>query len=587
MVPVLTLANEVGRGKRFPARSIQRPGVAAHPKRLKHALLFLNLLHRDKPVTNSASAAVPPIFNKRRKYARIWLLVGALITLLIAVVIVFASVNWPYRYRIIKPMLEEVLGGKVTIAHYHRTYFPNPGFMATDITLDRNPTPGIPPLGTVRSIFVQGNWLDLLMFREETRQVDVTGLHLLIPAEGSAANKKDFPAGSSSSFSGPDTLIDQLRIHESTLDVTRAEGGIYSFPVRLLTIRNLQKGRALSYFVDMGNARPRGHIISQGSFGPIDPRNLGATPLSGHFKFENVDLRDIGDIGGTLSSQGNFHGNLAQIQAEASTFTPDFSVDRGKPTPETTSARCTINGLSGDVLLDAIDVKFGSTVIFMKGGVVGSPKVIDVDINVPAGRAQDILRPFLHADSPIAGTVRLKSHAHVDPAGHGVHFLDRLHVEGYFDVPAEHLTNPKTERELSAFSERAQKGQPFKAEPLTGSAPGDAAAPDEDEADVISSLKGIAKIEKGNITTRHIEFKIPGSSVDLHGTFNLRDGSVRLVGDLKMQSDVSHATTGFKSILLKPLIPFFKKRKAGAVIPIAVTGKPGSYKVSQNLVGTK
>src|ERR1039458_1022059 len=75
-----------------------------------------------------------------------------------------------------------------------------------------------------------------------------------------------------------------------------------------------------------------------------------------------------------------------------------------------------------------------------KGGVIGSPKAIDVDMNVSAGRAQDILRPFLRADSPIAGTVWLRSHAHVDPAGHGVHFLDRLHVVGSFEVPAERLT---------------------------------------------------------------------------------------------------------------------------------------------------
>ena len=54
-----------------------------------------------------------------------------------------------------------------------------------------------------------------------------------------------------------------------------------------------------------------------------------------------------------------------------------------------------------------------------------------------------------------------------------------------------------------------------------------------------------------------------------------------------MQSDVSHAATGLKSILLKPLIPFFKKKKAGAVVPIEVSGKPGSYKVSQNLLGNK
>ena len=511
-------------------------------------------------------------------------MVGALVPLLVVGAIAFANAHWPYRYRIIKPMLEEVLGGKVTIAHYHRTYFPNPGFMATDITLDRNPAPGVPPLGTVSSIHVQGNWLDLLLFREETRQVDMTGLHLLIPAEGSAASKKDFPPGSSSGFSGPDTLIDQLRIHESTLDITRAEGGIYSFPIRLLVIRNLQKGRALSYTVDMGNARPRGHIISKGSFGPMDAKNLGATPLSGYFTFEDVNLHDIGDIGGTLSSQGNFGGNLAHIQVEATTSTPDFSVSRGKPTQVTTSSHCTINGLSGDVLLDSIDAKFRSTAIHVKGGVVGSPKTIDVDITVPAGRAQDILRPFLHADSPIAGTVRLESHAHVDPAGHGVHFLDRLHMDGFFDIPAERLTDRKTEREFSAFSERARKDKPYKKdEPLTGSPSDDASQ--SDNADVVSSLKGKATIEKGNITTRRIEFDIPGASVDLHGAFNVRDGSVRMLGDLRMQTDVSHTTTGFKSFLLKPLIPFFKKRKAGAVIPIEVSGRPGSYQVRQNLGG--
>ena len=537
-------------------------------------------------MTNSASALVLKSPKKNSRRPRLWHLVSWLTSLSIALAIaIVANAHWPYRYRIIKPMLEEVLGSQVTIAHYHRTYFPNPGFMATGVTLDRNPTPGFPPLGKVSSIFVQGNWLDLLMLRERVRQVDLTGLRLVIPTEGSAANKKDFPPGSSSSFSGPDTLIDQLRIHDSTLDVIRAEGGTYSFPIRLLTIRNLQKGRELSYWVDMSNARPRGHIVSEGNFGPLDPRDLGATSLSGHFTFDHVDLHDIGDIGGTLSSAGNFDGNLARIQAEASTVTPDFAVGRGKPTPVTSSAHCTINALSGDVLLDAIDAKFESTAIHMQGGVVGSPKVIDVDISVAAGRAQDVLRPFLLADSPIAGTVWLESHAHVDPAGHGVHFLERLHVVGSFNVPAERLTNRKTEQELSAFSERAQKAQPFKVEPVAEGPPGGPAQ--SDAADTISSLKGKARIEKGNVTTRRLQFQIPGSSVDLHGAFNLHDKSVHLLGNLRMQSDVSHAATGFKSILLKPLIPFFKKRKAGAVVPIVVSGKPGSYKVSQDLLKNK
>jgi hypothetical protein len=32
-----------------------------------------------------------------------------------------------------------------------------------------------------------------------------------------------------------------------------------------------------------------------------------------------------------------------------------------------------------------------------------------------------------------------------------------------------------------------------------------------------------------------------------------------------MLSDISHTTAGFKSALMKPLIPFFKKNRAGAV----------------------
>jgi hypothetical protein len=58
---------------------------------------------------------------------------------------------------------------------------------------------------------------------------------------------------------------------------------------------------------------------------------------------------------------------------------------------------------------------------------------------------------------------------------------------------------------------------------------------------------------------------------------------VHLVGNLRMKTDISHVTTGFKSALLKPFALFFKKKHAGAVVPIAVTGSPGHYRVTQDL----
>lgn len=500
------------------------------------------------------------------------------IAILIAALFVYISTNWPYRYRIVQPILEEVLASHVKIGRYHRVYFPNPGFMATDITLVRKSATNLPPLGTASSVMVQGTWLDLLMLRRRLRQVDITGLHIVVPPLGSPANHQDFPPGSSADFGGPTTAIEHLLLHQSTLDIMRADGSRYSFPIQQLVITHLQQGQPLAYAVDMRNAKPAGRIFSTGTFGPINANNLGATPLSGNFNFSQVNLHDLGDITGTLSSQGRFHGTLAAFDAYADSNTPDFAIDGGKPTSVAASVRCTINAVNGDILLHAIDAISGATTIKLQGAIIGSPKVANVDITA-AGRVQDILRPFMQRPIPIAGNVSLHSHAHLDPDGHGLGFLQRLHVDGAFDAPAERLTDPNTEQKLSAFSRRAQANKT--------PAPDSANQSSDPSADVVSSLSGPASIRNGVVSTQRLTFQMPGAAVDLSGNFNLHTCTANLTGNLRMQSDISHAATGLKSVLLKPLIPFFKKKNAGAVIPIAVTGTPGKYKVTQNLAHNK
>jgi len=51
---------------------------------------------------------------------------------------------------------------------------------------------------------------------------------------------------------------------------------------------------------------------------------------------------------------------------------------------------------------------------------------------------------------------------------------------------------------------------------------------------------------------------------------------------LDMQAELSQTTKGIKSFLLKALDPFFKKKHAGAVVPIKITGTYGhpSYGLS-------
>ena len=58
---------------------------------------------------------------------------------------------WPYRYRNVKPLLEQVLASKVTVSAYHRTYFPHPGFVAKALTLRRNSAPDLPPWARPRT----------------------------------------------------------------------------------------------------------------------------------------------------------------------------------------------------------------------------------------------------------------------------------------------------------------------------------------------------------------------------------------------------------------------------------------------------
>jgi hypothetical protein len=201
------------------------------------------------------------------------------------------------------------------------------------------------------------------------------------------------------------------------------------------------------------------------------------------------------------------------------------------------------------------------------------------------------LRPFIHDQVPVAGVVWLHGHAHVDPAKGGTSFLDRLKVDGTFDVPAERLTDRANEQNLSAFSQRAQGATKSK----SGPGPTDPASTEQssdDQAsnpssDVLSSLKGQVRIRDGVLSTQKIAFQMPGAATDLSGSFNLRDDTVHLNGNLRMQTDISHAATGLKSVLMKPLIPFFKKDNAGAVVPIAITGGPGNYKVAQDILHKK
>ena len=373
-------------------------------------------------------------------------------------------------------------------------------------------------------------------------------------------------------------MIERLIVHESILEVLRESAKPLTFPIKQVEITNLHKGEAFTFALDMQNAIPRGRILARGRMGPISARDFDATPLSGTFAFTGVNLHDVGEISGTLDSRGEFKGSIRQMNVEASVVVPNFAVQDGYATRVDGTLQGSLSAVNGNLDLNSIELKIGSTTIVATGTIAGSPKKTNLDIQVNRGRAEDVMRPFIHGDVPVSGPVSLKSHAYLGPPGDG--FVERLKLSGSFDVPAEKVTDKETEKSLSAFSQRAQGKQNntgLQSDP-NSPPPG---------VDVLSSLRGPAKIENGVASTSNLRFSVPGAEATLAGTYRFHDNAVHLTGKLRMDTDISHTATGFKSFLLKPLAPFFKKKNAGAVIPIAVTGLPGHYKVSQNLAHNK
>lgn len=530
------------------------------------------LLSEPLPESAKQPASAAPRPPNHRRWA-VPLLVAFLLLPPIAIYLLVA--HWPFRYRNVQPLLGKVFASQVSIHHYHLIYFPNPGFVADDLILRRNTAPDLPPVGSAHHLRVEGRWIDMLFLRRRIWLVDVDGLRIVIPPVGSRAIQEDFPPGSSSDFSGPSTVVEALDINDAELDIQRSGGGEYAFPIHHLLIRNLRQGQTISYVLDMENAKPSGRIQAHGSFGPLSARQLGSTPVLGDFLFAPINLADLHGISGNLSATGHFHGTIGDIESTVDASTPDFAVGRGRPTPVVIKASGAVNGLVGDVFVHSVDARTGSTTVHAQGGIVGSPKVTNLDLSVDNGRAEDILRPFLHGEVPVTGPVVLRSHAYIAPATQMRKFLERLRMNGRFDIPRERITNPATERKLSLLSERAQG--------LPSRSAGNATA----VSPVISRLHGTVEIRNGIAYARRLDFQMPGAAVDLNGTFNLRNQNAHLLGNLRMQSDISHLATGFKALLLKPLAPFFKKRGAAAVLPIAITGAPHAYKVQQNMLHRK
>jgi hypothetical protein len=423
-----------------------------------------------------------------------------------------------------------------------------------------NHEPGVQPIINVANFRFRMGILAFLRSPMHVDTVYIQGLQLnLPPREHRSEIARMEPKGAKIKIVVDRFVCDQAQLILNTLKPGKLP---LEFDIESLKMTPIGPDSPLHFDADLTNPKPVGHILSSGLFGPWQPDSPRDTPVSGTYSFDHADLSTIKGIGGILSSTGKYSGILDKIVVDGATDTPDFRVATGgRPVPLHTDFHAIVDGTSGDTYLQPVKAKILNSWLEANGSVVRTkfPPGHDVELTVviEKGRIEDLLKLAVRTDPPImTGSVRLNTKFDLPPGEPDV--ANRLKLSGNFGVAGAHFTNEKIQGKIDSLSMRSQ-GKPKLAQDTT---------PDN----VHSDMKGTFDLSAGLLTFSQLEYQVPGTQVNLTGAYSLDGNQFDFHGKARMDAKLSQMVTGWKSILLKPVDPFFSKNGAGTEIPVKITG---------------
>ena len=416
------------------------------------------------------------------------------------------------------------------------------------------------PFIEIRHFEVAGGIFGLFRKQRRFSSVELAGLRITIPPR----TRDDKEAGNKAASAideGP-VLIDHVVSTDAQLVIVpkdpRKEPKVWA--IHHLDLESVGFNRSMPFTATLTNPIPKGEIAAQGTFGPWMKRDPGLTPLSGKYAFNDADLNTIKGIGGILSSSGEFTGQLEQIEVKGTTKTPAFTIDvGGAPVPLDTRFHAVVDGTNGNTYLKQVTATLGETAIEAAGAIESHPGVkgrtVNLDIKIPSGRVQDVLRLAVKAKQPVMlGRLALQAKLLLPPGKEPV--SDRLDLEGRFVLEDAHFTDPAVQEQIKMLSRRAQ-----------GKKPEDAIG------NIESAMRGRFTLRGGAMRLNPFGFDVPGAGIVISGVYGLRSEQVDFAGTLTMDASVSTAMGGgIKGFFLKPFDPIFRKNGKGAVVPITIQG---------------
>src|SRR3984957_4578714 len=487
-----------------------------------------------------------------------WILVVlGVFVVAIAIGATVLAMHWPFTQASVVAGLQQKFGSHVEVKSFHSNFFP-PRCVAESVTIRRNTQPGVTPIATVTRLTIEGSYPGFFAVPKRISHVTVEGLHVFASPTSEKAGPSAPPAQG-----GDQTKIEigDITADNSVVEFSSGAAGAkpMRFEVHKLTLNDAGDGQPMAFPAELSNPLPPGEIRAEGEFGPLDTSKPEEAPASGSYTFERANLGVFPGIGGTLYSTGKFEGKLNQLEVAGMTDTPDFNVS---PNPHTVHLRtqfhAVVNGWNGDVSLKNVKAQMGSSTVLARGEIASKEgsdgKTVSLTGVENDGSIKDWLELLAHNHHPkMIGTMKFRAIVYVPPGQRD--FINRLNLRGDFEIGQADFTKPATQEKVNNLSRIAQ-GQKS----------------DDNPESVFENMRGHVEMENEVANVSDLYFGIPGALAHIHGTYGVESDKIDLHGNLRVDQKLSKGTGGVKSIFLKVIEPMMKKKKAGEILPVKITG---------------
>lgn len=502
-----------------------------------------------------------------------WKVIGSLIVIALAgvaamVPLVIARAQPILRKRVIES-LSNRFNSKVELAKLDVSVFHGLEVSGAGLKIygakDPNPyEPGVQAMISLQEFHFHTGIRNLFRPVVRVDTVFVKGMELNIPPK---EDRREF-ASMSSRTRKVTVIVDKFVCQDTRLLVNTSKPGKppLEFAISDLTMQDIGRGLPMRFDATLVNPKPVGNVHSTGLFGPFHEGSPRDTPVQGDYSFREADLSTLKGIAGILSSTGKYEGTLGSLVVEGRTDTPDFRITRsGHPVPLHTDFHAVVDGTSGDTYLKPVRVTLLRSAFTARGSVTRVSHQhghdIELDIVLEHAQIEDLLKLGVRTNPPVmSGPVEMSTRLSLAPGEADV--ADRLKLAGTFHVLRAHFSNEKVQNKVDFLSLRTQ-GKMKKAVQE---------ARDGEQQDVPVDLQGAFALKDGLMSFSFLHFLIPGTHIDMAGEYSLDGQTFDFHGKARLDAKLSQMTTGWRSILLKPVDPFFSKDGAGTEVPVKITG---------------